>query len=382
LGGTLQASTRPVFRSNHADRGGGVYLDQGTMSASYPLFLSNSADRRGGGVMNSGGALDLIAAWFIRNQSLSGGAIANAGDLRLESSHFTYNSASRGGAVANTSVMEAYKTTFFRNVGLGGGGGIHSAGALVLDLDEVSMTENEADVGGALYIEDHAGRPPRLRKTTIYRNTSDRVGGAVYVLGGTFGIDIANSTISGNLSSKAEQAAGLTLEVSSASIKSSTLRDPLTALIFIGPSQAQISHSIVFRCDLGIDSSSGGYNTFRSGSNCATDAILDRVVADVKMAPLAFNGGFTPTHRLLPGSPAIDAASNSCLYNQDQRGSPRPIDGDNDGDARCDSGSYELDPAKKEAPQVFNIPTLSYSGLVCSGLLLALTGVLCIRRYS
>ena len=47
------------------------------------------------------------------------------------------------------------------------------------------------------------------------------------------------------------------------------------------------------------------------------------------------------THALLPGSPAIDAAIGDCP-DHDQRGAPRPQDGNDDGVAVCDLGAFEL----------------------------------------
>lgn len=41
---------------------------------------------------------------------------------------------------------------------------------------------------------------------------------------------------------------------------------------------------------------------------------------DLKLGPLQFNGGPTPTHALLAGSPAVDKGSNPAALTNDQRG--------------------------------------------------------------
>ena len=69
------------------------------------------------------------------------------------------------------------------------------------------------------------------------------------------------------------------------------------------------------------------------------------------LGPLWDNGGPTETHALLFTSPAIDAVSDECgcttigdtpePVDQDQRGEPRPMDGDGKDDLFCDIGAYE-----------------------------------------
>jgi hypothetical protein len=73
---------------------------------------------------------------------------------------------------------------------------------------------------------------------------------------------------------------------------------------------------------------------------------------DPLLGPLQDNGGPTHTHALLLTSPAIDAVSDECgdctnigdtpePIDQDQRGEPRPMDGDGDYSLFCDIGAYE-----------------------------------------
>jgi hypothetical protein len=68
-------------------------------------------------------------------------------------------------------------------------------------------------------------------------------------------------------------------------------------------------------------------------------------VGDVGVAKkIADNGGATPTHALLPGSPAVDAADDAECPAADQRGQPRVDDPSAAGPNVCDAGAFELAP--------------------------------------
>ena len=105
--------------------------------------------------------------------------------------------------------------------------------------------------------------------------------------------------------------------------------------------------------DIGGPWLSGGYNLIgsSSGMTITGDTATNILDVDPLLAPLADNGGPTPTHALLPGSPAIDAGNPTACFALDgtpllvdQRGVFRPLDGDGDGTARCDIGAFEYSP--------------------------------------
>ena len=79
---------------------------------------------------------------------------------------------------------------------------------------------------------------------------------------------------------------------------------------------------------------SRGYNVVELCDELALPASTDQLVPDAMLGPLSDNGGPSPTHALLPGSPALGIVDRPLLCRgTDQRGTPRPVP--------CDSGAYE-----------------------------------------
>ena len=76
---------------------------------------------------------------------------------------------------------------------------------------------------------------------------------------------------------------------------------------------------------------------------------------DPLLAPLADNGGLTPTMALLPSSPAIDAGDESACPPTDQRGVTRPQG------LACDIGAFELAPKLTLARGQEGVITIDYA---------------------
>jgi uncharacterized repeat protein (TIGR01451 family) len=83
---------------------------------------------------------------------------------------------------------------------------------------------------------------------------------------------------------------------------------------------------------------SGGRNVATDSTCAGLTAPGDTTVADVKLGPLAANGGPTQTRALLAGSPALDAGSCDASVPTDQRGVARPQG------IACDAGAFEAQP--------------------------------------
>lgn len=261
--------------------------------------------------------------------------------------------------VSNNSVVEMIDCEISENYASLDGGGI-SQTVSQLTLTRTTVANNVAGrQGGGIRRAGISGQFPTfliIRNSTISGNTAGQDGGAIESFGGSGEILIENSTIVDN---HAESFGDLIFQ--ELSVAPQFLNSVLEGDCFFVSSQFPLSL---------------GGNVGKDTDFCFLDEPSDQApVDDLGLLPLDDYGGPTPTHALDLDSPARDAALLGSCPTRDQRGLSRPEDGDGDGIAECDAGSFEA-----RADPLATIPTTSDVGLAILALLLATVAALRLPR--
>jgi CSLREA domain-containing protein len=233
--------------------------------------------------------------------------------------------------------------------GIGAGG--HSGGAILssgnLNLEGVHVTGNSVtgsglDGGGVLFA---GGSANFIRNSTFTNNTASDQGGGILVGAST---NIYNSTFTGNSAADggAISVIGVSVLARNATISDNTAKGVYCAGLGGFTFGNSIVQAIYRAFDLS-DAHSQGNNiaTSASGSKPVSYLSSDLIGTDPMLGALQMNGGPTPTFALQPGSPAIDAGSNTLAVEAglgtDQRRYTRFVDGNGDMNAVVDIGAYE-----------------------------------------
>ena len=275
-----------VFTGNTSEFRGGAIINPGSLVISNSTFSGNSTNWAGGAISNSGEG-KLNDSTFSDNSAVVGGAVVNFSELSVSHSAFSDNTADeRGGAFDNWASLSISNSSIIGNIAKESGGAIHSEGELILDYSTIGG--NSADVGSGIYIfgDYYDNATATLTHVTLAQNVAGV--DALMVVGEAPDamVNLRNSIIAAN---KGGNCYG-------------DLNENISNLIEDGTCDAKLSGN----------------------------PMLGDLIEPEDGSPAYFP--------LLPGSPAIDAASSDYCPQADQIGTPRP-----QGES-CDIGAIEFIP--------------------------------------
>lgn len=246
-------------------------------------------------------------------------------------------SAESGGGVSADGPLTLVRTVVRQNHTNSNGGGIASTGPL--EIEDSTIEGNvSANGGGGLNLN---GGPVTIDGTTVSGNTAQNVASGIYAASSATGT-ITNSTISGNPGKEALYIANPAVDLALTNVTFSGNQENL----YVGSGNVSLKNSIIANsnlpnCTVNTGSITSQGNNIASDDSCFLSQVTDKPSTDPKLGALADNGGLTRTHALIEGSPAIDTGDDATCPSTDQRGFARPADGDRDGAAACDIGSFE-----------------------------------------
>jgi hypothetical protein len=332
LTGTVTVNGIAISKGLVADESGGaIRIDPGmSLTLNDSTVADSSAESasggiRGGGIYNNSGTLTLNNATLIGNLAFAnpsgatGGGIYNLGVMTLTNVKLISNTLSGdgglGGGISNFGLASLTNVTLTGNSAgvTGKGGGIYNGD--VITLSNVTLSGNSANNGGGMYL---LGPNATLSNVTFSDNPASVSGGGIYQNNSV--TSLINVTFSGNSAGPAGGGGIFCCVAGSMAVTNTIVANSPTG----------------GNCSI---ASLSGSSNLSSDNNCNFGAGRDNIA--VMLAPLGNYGGPTQTHLLLPGSPAIDFGTNTGCPAADQRGMPRPVDGDQDGTATCDIGADE-----------------------------------------
>jgi hypothetical protein len=288
----------------------------------------------GGGIDNFG-TMNVAGCTIVGNRAFSilgtsaggaGGGIANLGTMRITTSTIADNTAEDGvggGGIRTQGTLTISNSTIASNMATGkSGGGISNNVGGTLTVLACTIVGNSAGGGGG--IQDLGPDNVTIINSTITGNSAG-VGGGLEVQGE---VTILNCTIAGN-SATGFDFGGHHFAGMGGGIDNGDNFGLVTLInVLVASNSAPTAPDIMGKVTAGTS-----FNNLigdGSGSTGLSDGVNGNQVGssaqpiDPLLGALTDNGGPTRTQSLLPGSPAIDAGTDSVGLTSDQRGFPRP----------------------------------------------------------
>ena len=295
-GGTLTVRNCTLI-GNMSDYIGGAIWNGGTLVLDRSWVFNSYAYEFAGGIYNTG-TLQVSRSTISANVCPTvAGAILNEGEVTIDGSTFSENDGDTAGAILSYGYAVVTNSTFAHNYAGSDEGAIHNRGDMVIRNSTVSLNRSE-DVGGIT----NSGQLSLIDSTVTGNYSTSGVGGIL-----NYGVlRMGNTIVAGNHAGSVERP---------------------------GPDLQGVITSL-------------GHNLIGASTDASGFVESDLLDVDPRLGPLQDNGGYTPTHALLPGSPALDAGDNALVDPADitdQRGGDflRFVDGDGNGTAVVDIGAFE-----------------------------------------
>ncbi len=399
---TYQATitiTNSEISGNTADAGGGIYADgAGQLILTDSRMTGNSSGSDGGGIYRSSGSDSLLLTdvTISNNQAITnGGGIYSGSPLVMAGGSVDGNTAENGGGIYSDRTLLLSDGTVSANTAGSDGGGIYASSAATLTNASVSDNQAGSDGGGIysdapLVLENsrvhgntirystgsgggiYTSDDLKITASTVSSNTAASNGGGIWAYAA---VTLTNVTLSGNRtggSGGGMYATGYsTSTLDSVTISDNTadsdgdnagngggLNGPASGVMIVKNTLIAGNYDdsptdVNPDCFTYGSFTSQGYNLIGDNSGCTGFVLVTDQVGtsgsplDPHLTALDDYGGPTPVHALRYGrvikSPAVDTGAPDCPA-ADQRGVLRPIDGDEDGTAACDTGAFELAP--------------------------------------
>lgn len=357
---TFVTISNSSIRGNAAQVGGGISIELRSFDISGTTISGNRADYFISGSPYAGG-MYVSSYGQVRDSQIisntaqgSAGGIYSTGYIALINTTISGNSATpdepifpAGGGLYLLGGGSIDSSLITNNTAKGYGGGLytHSGGSVCavaanLTITNTTISSNTAGLDGGGISDSNC---TSIINSTVSGNTAGAYGGGIWHGFSEFQVLYLNNvTITGNTADSDNDDTGdgggirnynSTVNLRNTIIGGNADNSPTTR-------NSDCSGTII----------SYGYNLIQDITGCfvGLDTTGNLTGVAPGLGPLQDNGGSTPTHALLPDSPAIDAANPAgctdgvTTLTTDQRDYSRMVDGDGNGSAICDMGSYEF----------------------------------------